>query len=138
MAEFGSLYFVYVNVQFFLAAICEVFGNVLTNLGLCQCRKKATLRSSLKGKTVLITGANSGIGKECAKTCARLGAKVVMACRDIPKARQAVDNILAEIGADKAVNLMLVELDLASLDSVRECAKDVNQKVWQLFKKKLR
>jgi NADPH:quinone reductase-like Zn-dependent oxidoreductase len=42
-----------------------------------------TFKVDLEGKTILITGANSGLGKETAKFMARKGARVVMACRNM-------------------------------------------------------
>ena len=47
----------------------------------------------MDGKVVLITGANAGIGKETAKDLARRGAKVIMACRNIDKAKSARGNL---------------------------------------------
>lgn len=42
----------------------------------------------MEGKTVLITGANSGIGKETAKDLAGRGARIIMACRNLTTAEE--------------------------------------------------
>ncbi len=47
----------------------------------------------IRGKIVVITGSNSGIGKVAALEMAKRGAFVVMACRDIPKAEKVVQEI---------------------------------------------
>ena len=77
----------------------------------------------LDGKTVIITGCNSGIGKETARDMSRRGAKVIMACRNFELANKAADEIRAETGGD----IKLVHLDLSSLNSVRKCAKEILQ-----------
>ncbi|CAK9834246.1 Retinol dehydrogenase 12 [Anthophora retusa] len=53
------------------------------------CRSNARL----VGKTVVITGANCGIGKETARDLYSRGARVILACRDINKAEEAVNDI---------------------------------------------
>lgn len=54
---------------------------------------RCTSRSSLRGKTFLITGANCGIGYETAKALAIRDANVILACRNVLKARMAVEKI---------------------------------------------
>jgi NAD(P)-dependent dehydrogenase (short-subunit alcohol dehydrogenase family) len=78
----------------------------------------------LSAQTILITGANSGIGLEAARVLAQKGARVVLACRSAEKARGAVESCVRD-RSDARVEAM--SLDLASLASVRafaeECAK---------------
>ena len=79
----------------------------------------------LSDRTVLVTGANSGIGWEAARLLARRGARVVMACRSPEKARDAVARIHATL---PTARLDLVRLDLGSLASVRACAAEVTER----------
>ncbi len=70
---------------------------------------------NLQGKTALVTGANTGIGRVTAIELAKQGAHVILACRSEEKTRP----VLAEIGD----NAEFVRLDLADLASVRSCAE---------------
>jgi NAD(P)-dependent dehydrogenase (short-subunit alcohol dehydrogenase family) len=72
------------------------------------------------GKTIVITGANSGIGYEAALQLAGKGAHVVLACRDRARGQGAIDAIKA---THPAAILSLLELDLASLASIRRFAE---------------
>jgi len=73
----------------------------------------------LSGKTIIVTGGNSGIGYEAALMLARKRANAVLACRSLDKAAEAAAQI-ARAGAPVAVETM--QLDLASLASVRAFA----------------
>jgi NAD(P)-dependent dehydrogenase (short-subunit alcohol dehydrogenase family) len=74
----------------------------------------------LRGKRVLVTGVSAGLGVETARTLAAHGAQVVGAARDLAKAEQATAGVRSQ--AAKGGGFELVELDLASLRSVRACA----------------
>ncbi|HEY1710483.1 MAG TPA: SDR family NAD(P)-dependent oxidoreductase [Rhizomicrobium sp.] len=75
---------------------------------------------NLSGKRVLVTGVSAGLGVETARTLAAHGATVVGAARDLAKAQKATEQVRAD--AKNGGSLELVELDLASLKSVRACA----------------
>ncbi len=70
----------------------------------------------LTGKKMIVTGANTGIGFEAARAFAAAGADVVLACRSIDKARDAVAGIQARHPDARAQGLAL---DLASVASVK-------------------
>ena len=69
----------------------------------------------LTSKTIIVTGANTGIGFETAKALAQAGAKVILACRSSGTGQAAADAINQETGNDNAV---FAELDLGSVDSI--------------------
>jgi len=72
----------------------------------------------LEGKTILITGGNSGIGLVAATELAKMGAEIVLACRDTEKTADAL-KLINESAITPALNL---SVDLASLQSVRDLA----------------
>jgi NAD(P)-dependent dehydrogenase (short-subunit alcohol dehydrogenase family) len=79
----------------------------------------------LTGRNIIVTGANSGIGFEAARTMAGRGATVVMACRNIEKSADAYEKVRKESPGD---NVELMRLDLADLSSVREFAGEAREK----------
>lgn len=83
------------------------------------CRSQQTM----DGKTVIITGGNTGIGKETAKELASRNARVILACRNLEKAKRAAQEIFEETQRPVVVK----HLDLASFKSVREFASDITQ-----------
>ena len=81
-------------------------------------------------RTILITGSNSGIGYDAAVRMAARGHKIILACRTLTKAKDAVDRIkadLAESGgtANDNADLIPLECDLACLNSIDDFAKNV-------------
>ena len=76
----------------------------------------------LNDKTVLITGANTGIGRATAHALAERGASVVLAGRSEARTRPVIEQIAAQTGNR---SLRFVPLDLGNLDSVRACASSV-------------
>jgi len=87
-------------------------------LGVCISKKK------LNGMTVVVTGANTGIGKETALDLAHRGARVILACRDMKKATAAKDDIINQSGNRDVV---VRHLDTSSLESVRKFANELIQ-----------
>jgi len=80
----------------------------------------------LDGKTVVVTGANSGLGYEGTRAFAQKGATVVMACRSVDRGERAAAEIRSESSAaGNDLDLDVRECDLASLDSVRSFADGV-------------
>ena len=84
-------------------------------------------KARLEGRTVVITGANTGIGKVTALDMSRRGARVIILCRNQDKAKEAAADIAREAGSGAAVECE--KLDLASLASVRECAQTLLDRV---------
>jgi NAD(P)-dependent dehydrogenase (short-subunit alcohol dehydrogenase family) len=76
---------------------------------------------NLTGKRFLITGASSGIGLETARSLVSHGASVVGAVRNVAKAELATASV-RNAASQGGGSLLLIELDLASLKSVRACA----------------
>ena len=82
------------------------------------CRSNA----SLAGKTVIITGANTGIGKETAIDMAKRQARVIMACRSVERGEKAAKEVRKASGS---IKVEFRQLDLASLASVRRFCEHV-------------
>lgn len=80
--------------------------------------------AELSGRTIVITGGNSGIGYEAALEFVRKGAQVVLACRNLNKAREAASRIAS---AHPGGRVEVMELDLSSLASVRAFADSFHQ-----------
>lgn len=74
-----------------------------------------------QGKVVFVTGASAGLGLESTRVLAARGAHVIMAVRDMDKAKDRADAIKAQ---HPGATLTLLKLDLTSLADVRRCAQE--------------
>lgn len=79
----------------------------------------------MNGQIVMITGANSGIGKETAVELAKMGATIIMVCRNKQRGENALKEIKERAHSEK-VELFLA--DLADQNSIRSMVKDFKMK----------
>jgi len=100
----GSAAAVYITLEYFRGGQC-------------------TSKVSMKGKTCLITGCNTGIGKETARDLSQRGAKVIMACRNLDLAEKAAEDIRNTSEGE----IVIMKLDLADLASIKAFAKEFNE-----------
>jgi NAD(P)-dependent dehydrogenase (short-subunit alcohol dehydrogenase family) len=73
----------------------------------------------------VVTGANTGIGYQTALALARTGARMVMACRSLERARQAQADLLAQVPAARAE---ILQLDVSEPESIREFGRSVSDR----------
>ncbi|XP_065887759.1 retinol dehydrogenase 13-like [Dysidea avara] len=106
----------------FVAVGVVALGGVLIllrryfNGGVCYSKRL------LDGRTVIITGANTGIGKETAIDLAKRNAKVILACRDVERGKQAEKEIKR---ASKSDEVSFKQVDLASFASIKKFAAEI-------------
>ncbi|KAF2009106.1 putative short-chain dehydrogenase [Aaosphaeria arxii CBS 175.79] len=88
--------------------------------------------ASWEGKTVIITGSNTGLGLEASRLIVRLGAqRVIMACRNIEKGKAAAGDIVRSTGCSQQT-LEVWELNMSSYESVQAFAKRANVELSRL------
>ncbi|XP_049298589.1 retinol dehydrogenase 14 isoform X1 [Anopheles funestus] len=116
-------------------AATGLLGSIVL-LRLYKLRKWGWVKSnfSLQGKTFVITGANTGLGYETTKALVRRQATIVMACRNLTKANEAIGKIRTELGGTLPPGALIpMELDLASFRSIRSFAGELKRTVPQLY-----
>uniref|UniRef100_A0A673TK51 Retinol dehydrogenase 11 n=1 Tax=Suricata suricatta TaxID=37032 RepID=A0A673TK51_SURSU len=101
-------------LPFFLYIAAPQIRKMLSS-GVC------TSTVQLSGKVAVVTGANTGIGKETAKELAQRGARVYLACRDIQKGELVAKEIQTLTGNQQ---VLVRELDLANTKSIRAFANN--------------
>src|SRR5579871_3266157 len=100
-----------------MALVAALKGKGPNGFGFSTTAEEATAGADLHGKTMLVTGCNSGLGRETARVLALRGARVVATARTVEKAREA----LAGLGGD----FLPVACELAEPASVRACVDAV-------------
>lgn len=83
----------------------------------------------LTGRTIFVTGGNSGLGREAARAFAAKGAHVVIAGRDQAKLDEAQAEIRAKTGSESVETIVC---DLGSLASVRACGKEARERLGKI------
>ncbi len=77
---------------------------------------------TLKGRTAVVTGSTSGLGREIAVQFARAGARVVLVARNQERAQRTRDEIMSSTGN---TDVSIVVGDVGDLESVRHCAQEL-------------
>lgn len=81
--------------------------------------------TNMDGKISIVTGANSGIGKQTAKELANMGARVIMVCRSRGRGEKAYQDIMAD---NSNAQLDLMFCDLSSFSQMRQFVEDFQTK----------
>ncbi|KAF2863280.1 short-chain dehydrogenase/reductase [Piedraia hortae CBS 480.64] len=83
--------------------------------------------TSCAGKTIIITGANTGLGREAARRYVQLGAsKLIIGCRNLDKGRDAAEDIASSTGRDRSI-IDVWPLDLTDYESVKKFADQTRE-----------
>ena len=97
----------------------------MSNFGWESTTDEVLAGKDLSGKTVFITGGNSGLGLETGRAMASKGAHIVLAGRDQAKLDEAAGTVRSEV---ENAQVETIICDLASLNSVRACGKEANER----------
>ena len=81
---------------------------------------------SLENKVIIVTGASSGIGAQCAIDCSKMGARVVLVARNEERLKQTLEQ------CEESSRHIILPLDLSSSDGLKESIKDVVAKVGKI------
>ena len=91
--------------------------------GVCNIKKDLT------GQVVIVTGSNTGIGKETARVLASMSATVILACRDAQRSLPVVEELRKDTNNE---NIHFIKLDLTDLKSIKEFADEFKKRYQKL------
>ncbi len=97
-------YLLYSSLEFSFLALLQKLYLFLEWTGIKNPPSRNRPEINIKGKVVVITGANSGLGKHVALEMAKRGAVVILACRDLKRGEQAKQEIIETTGNKEVVN----------------------------------
>ena len=86
----------------------------------------------LIGKTIIVTGANTGIGKETARELFKHGARVIMACRNEQETLKLIEEFTKLYSQSTSGQLVYKHLDLTSFESIKIFADQIKQEETQV------
>lgn len=81
---------------------------------------------SLENNVIIVTGASSGIGAQCAIDCSKMGARVVLVARNEERLKQTLEQ------CEEPSRHMILPLDLSSSEGLKEAIKDIVAKVGKI------
>jgi nucleoside-diphosphate-sugar epimerase len=84
-------------------------------------------QADLSGRIALLTGANSGMGKDTARELTRMGAQVILGCRSQQLGQAAANEIVQSTGSTGSTAVIVMEVDLSSPASVRAFAREFHE-----------
>nr|XP_022339322.1 retinol dehydrogenase 11-like [Crassostrea virginica] len=92
-------------------------GGTVSRIGFSKSKFKFSSSKSLSGKTVIVTGANTGVGFETALDLAKRNGRIILACRNREKGEVAKSRIIQLTGN---TNVVFKQLDMSLMSSIRE------------------
>ncbi|GFS26557.1 retinol dehydrogenase 14 [Elysia marginata] len=105
-----------------IGSALALFTAVVARRVLLCFKRQCPSKNLMVGKTIIITGANSGLGKAAALELAKRKARLILACRTFSSAKETVKEIQGATGNGEIV---AKELNLASLDSIHKFCKEI-------------
>ena len=92
-------------------------GGTVSRIGFSKSKFKFSSSKSLSGKTVIVTGANTGVGFETALDLTKRNGRIILACRNREKGEVAKSRIIQLTGN---TNVVFKQLDMSLMSSIRD------------------